>query len=211
MEAVSAPGGRTLEDDEGALTAPTGGVRALLAALTARGLHDPVVAERLVDLARRIAARLKLDAAEVSVVARVALLHDVGRIGMPDSLLDKQGELDERERPPDHEGLIQCELQKAWLPAVTEVLAVALVLLAVVHLALVMLPRQWRRWRAGELRESRRAGTAKPGKPPPFESDPVLMAATWGMTYDDANPRSRPRRTARAQSDADADARAPAR
>lgn len=123
MEAVCAPGGRTPEDDEGALTAPTGGVPALLAALTARCRHDPVVAERLVDLARRIVARLKLDAAEVSVVTRVALVHDVGRIGMPDSLLDKQGELDERER-------------------------------------------------AGELRETRRAGTAKPGKPPPLRPTP---------------------------------------
>lgn len=78
--------------------------------------------------------------------------------------------------PPAGEGLIQCEMQKAWLPAA--VLGLSCVLLAhLVFVALaVRLPDLVRRWRAGErpTRRTRRQRSA------PFEADPVLLAASWG-------------------------------
>jgi hypothetical protein len=352
------------------------GIQALLAALTARGLYDPQLASRVVAMATAIGREMGLGQDDTDLVSHVALLHDIGKIGMPASLLHKHGELDERERellcehtaigaqivasfpdlahiapairakherwdgtgypdgltgeeipvasritfaceayhamladrpyrrgrpaspppaepepvaperepvarepvaperepvarepvapepavgplepelvalkgparplpprprsgagpaagrrgvpgigrrrlqaayatalvigiglgllvalplrnveregvcPPAHEGLVQCKLQKAWLPALTEVVAIAGLALLLVHVALVSGPRLWRRWRTGTLRRRE--------KPPPFESDPVLRAATWGLTYEDANPgKARPKR-----------------
>ena len=86
--------------------------------------------------------------------------------------------------PPAHEGLVQCELQKQWLPTVTVVLGVAAACLVLVHLLTVSGPSLIRRWRTGELWGRER-------RPPPFDSDPVLRAATWGLTYEDANPGGR--------------------
>ncbi|HEX2016236.1 MAG TPA: HD domain-containing phosphohydrolase [Solirubrobacteraceae bacterium] len=88
---------------------------------------------------------------------------------------------------PTDQGHVQCTLQKAWLPAITVVLAVGALGLLAVRIGLVSAPSLWQRWRRGELwrREP----------PPPFASDPVLVAATWGLTYEDANPGGlRPKR-----------------
>jgi putative two-component system response regulator len=46
----------------------------------------------------RVAARLRLDAAEVELIRRAAPLHDIGKIGIPDAVLLKAGELSASER-----------------------------------------------------------------------------------------------------------------
>jgi hypothetical protein len=74
------------------------GTQALLAALSARGLYDARRAHEMVSLATGVAREMGLSRESIDLVSHVALLHDVGKIGMPDSLLHKAGELDERER-----------------------------------------------------------------------------------------------------------------
>jgi diguanylate cyclase (GGDEF)-like protein len=70
---------------------------ALGTALDARDGYTGGHGEATVALARRVAERLGLSDAAVAEVEAVALLHDVGKIGMPDSILRKPGKLDEHE------------------------------------------------------------------------------------------------------------------
>ena len=51
----------------------------------------------LLEMAATIASRLKLDAAEVERVTQLAELHDVGRVAIPDAILDKREPLSEPE------------------------------------------------------------------------------------------------------------------
>ncbi len=73
------------------------GVGALLAALDARDGYTGEHSKGVVDLSVRVARRLGLSEEEVSDVKQAALLHDVGKIGIPDSILNKPGPLDEGE------------------------------------------------------------------------------------------------------------------
>ncbi|MEA2183113.1 MAG: hypothetical protein QOF69_2298 [Solirubrobacteraceae bacterium] len=73
------------------------GVRALRAALDARDRHTGTHSEATVSLAVRVARRLDLRSEEISAIEHVALLHDVGKIGIPDDILQKEGPLDEAE------------------------------------------------------------------------------------------------------------------
>jgi len=70
---------------------------ALGTALDARDGYTGGHGEETVALARRVAERLGLGEAAVAEVEAVALLHDVGKIGMPDAILRKHGRLDEHE------------------------------------------------------------------------------------------------------------------
>lgn len=75
-----------------------GNSRALLAAVE---LHDPGTAQHsrnTVVLARQVARRLGLTEADRSEVELVAMLHDVGKIGLPESILCKPGPLTPAER-----------------------------------------------------------------------------------------------------------------
>ena len=69
------------------------GVRALLAALDARDQYTGAHSEAVVSLAGTVARRLRLPAEEVADVEHVALLHDIGKIGVPDRVLQKPGKL----------------------------------------------------------------------------------------------------------------------
>lgn len=72
--------------------------RALLAALE---LHDPYTAEHCrntVRLAAAVADRLGLDEPARTEVMLVAMLHDIGKLGMPDRVLNKPGRLTRTER-----------------------------------------------------------------------------------------------------------------
>jgi HD domain/GAF domain len=63
--------------------------------------HDGPTSEHslaVVGLARSVAAALALPAAKITEVAQVALLHDVGKIGIPDNILHKRGRFDRCER-----------------------------------------------------------------------------------------------------------------
>jgi putative nucleotidyltransferase with HDIG domain len=57
--------------------------------------HDH--ANRVVELAQAVADELELDARELRAIALGALLHDIGKIRVPESILNKPGPLDERE------------------------------------------------------------------------------------------------------------------
>ena len=83
----------------GALRVPvhgTGG-RVLLLAVDD---HDPPTVRHsypIVELARRVAHRLGLSPDEVAEVEQVALLHDVGMLSIPHSVLTKPGPLKDNE------------------------------------------------------------------------------------------------------------------
>jgi diguanylate cyclase (GGDEF)-like protein len=54
-------------------------------------------AERIGELAARVARRLGLEGEEVDIVARAAQLHCVGKVGIPDAILNKPGPLTRQE------------------------------------------------------------------------------------------------------------------
>lgn len=72
-------------------------VGALLAALDARDNYTGEHSEAVVTLAGTVARKLGLPEAEVQEVERAAYLHDIGKIGVPDAILNKPGPLDEQE------------------------------------------------------------------------------------------------------------------
>lgn len=74
------------------------GLRALLAALEAR---DGYVCDRsrsVFGLASEVAQRMGLSREQTSAVQQAALLHDIGKVAVPDRILNKRGALDEDER-----------------------------------------------------------------------------------------------------------------
>ncbi len=70
---------------------------ALGTALEARDGYTGGHGAETVALAHRVAERLGLNDAAIAEVEAVALLHDVGKIGMPDAILRKPGPLDDDE------------------------------------------------------------------------------------------------------------------
>ena len=50
------------------------------------------------DLARRLGTQLAMRPADLEEVVRAAQLHDIGKVAVPDDILDKDGPLDETER-----------------------------------------------------------------------------------------------------------------
>jgi diguanylate cyclase (GGDEF)-like protein/putative nucleotidyltransferase with HDIG domain len=72
-------------------------IAALAAALEERDQYTSDHSESVVELAAKIGESLALDAAEVARVRTAALLHDIGKVGIPDEILHKQGPLDDRE------------------------------------------------------------------------------------------------------------------
>jgi len=88
---------------------------------------------------------------------------------------------DVRDRcPPPGEGLVQCQLQKSVLPAVSIVIICVVAALAIRWLLFDGVPRA-RDWMRRTPRDA----------PAPFDEDPVLVAANWGLRYEDAHPRRR--------------------
>jgi PAS domain S-box-containing protein len=73
------------------------GVRTLLVALEARDFYTTQHSKQVVGLAAGVASRLGLDRDATRDVEQVALLHDIGKVGIPDAILQKQGPLDEQE------------------------------------------------------------------------------------------------------------------
>jgi hypothetical protein len=68
--------------------------RALLAALEARDGYTGEHSFEVEELSIRVAVRLGLDPAACDEVRDVARLHDIGKVGVPDRVLHKQGALD---------------------------------------------------------------------------------------------------------------------
>lgn len=73
-------------------------LNALIAALDAREHQTEQHSLRVADMAFRMGERLGLGKAELEILHRAAVLHDVGKIGVPDSVLLKPGPLDPHER-----------------------------------------------------------------------------------------------------------------
>lgn len=74
-----------------ALTDPT--LSAMASALEARDPYTGNHSERVSEYATVIARRMDLTAEQVAQVRAAAVLHDIGKIGIPDSLLHKPGPL----------------------------------------------------------------------------------------------------------------------
>jgi response regulator RpfG family c-di-GMP phosphodiesterase len=68
-------------------------VRTLLAALGTRDGYTSDHSYGVVNLALAVGRRLDLDAAQLLEVEQVSLLHDIGKIGIPDHILQKPGAL----------------------------------------------------------------------------------------------------------------------
>ncbi len=73
-------------------------VMALAEAMEAKDPYTQGHTRRVTDLSVAIAEELGLPPEEVLKVRTAAMLHDIGKIGMPDAILQKPGRLDEAER-----------------------------------------------------------------------------------------------------------------
>ena len=99
-------------------------IRAIAATIDAKDGYTHWHSERVAGLARRIALEIGLSADEQQTAELSALLHDLGKIALPDSILNKPGrltpeEFDEMKKHPLHGVRIIANIQS---PAVTAVL-----------------------------------------------------------------------------------------
>ena len=72
--------------------------QALLAALQAREHYTGDHSRSVLDLSLAVGRHLGLTSRELTEVGQVAVLHDIGKVGVPDHVLTKAGPLDDRER-----------------------------------------------------------------------------------------------------------------
>ena len=72
-------------------------LQALIAALDARDSYTAGHSSRVAELSLQIAERLHLPPPKREALEYAAVLHDVGKLGIQDSILTKQGELSEDE------------------------------------------------------------------------------------------------------------------
>lgn len=72
-------------------------VAALVAAVEVKDRGSQGHNRRVAELSVQIGRELGMSAAELRVLARTGLLHDVGKLGIPDAILDKQGSLSDQE------------------------------------------------------------------------------------------------------------------
>jgi len=80
------------------LHAESMGVQALLAAIDARDHYTGDHSKSVVNLSAQVARRLDLTARQIAETEQVAMLHDVGKVAVPDHILQKPGPLEEHER-----------------------------------------------------------------------------------------------------------------
>jgi hypothetical protein len=72
-------------------------IAALVAAVEVKNRETQGHNRRVAQLCVQIGRQLGMSATELRVLARSGLLHDVGKLGIPDAILEKQGPLDESE------------------------------------------------------------------------------------------------------------------
>jgi len=75
----------------------SGTLEAMVLALDLREKETGYHSYRVTEFALTIAKKLDLSESELSVIAKGALLHDIGKIGVPDSILLKPDKLTEKE------------------------------------------------------------------------------------------------------------------
>ncbi len=74
------------------------GIRALVSAVDAKDPHTGGHSERVAAVCRLIATEMGLPQNDIETIELAALLHDIGKIGVPDAILHKPGRLTEAER-----------------------------------------------------------------------------------------------------------------
>ena len=74
------------------------GIRTLAATVDAKDSYTHGHSERVAAYARAIATELKLPQLDIETIELAGLLHDIGKIGVPDAILQKPGRLDPDER-----------------------------------------------------------------------------------------------------------------
>jgi diguanylate cyclase (GGDEF)-like protein len=72
-------------------------IAALASALEERDRYTGEHSESVVDLTARVGEALAIGADEIEQVRTAALLHDIGKVGVPDQILHKPAKLDDRE------------------------------------------------------------------------------------------------------------------
>jgi putative nucleotidyltransferase with HDIG domain len=72
-------------------------ISSLIAALESKDPYTKGHSQRVCDYAFMLAVNLNLSEEEKEVIRKAALLHDLGKIGIPDSILHKKGKLTEEE------------------------------------------------------------------------------------------------------------------
>ena len=105
LEQARARGGRqavvfggSSENGDAALDSGHGDVIAALAsALEERDRYTGEHSESVVDLTARVGEGLALGGEEISRIRTAALLHDIGKVGVPDEILHKPGPLNDQE------------------------------------------------------------------------------------------------------------------
>jgi HD-GYP domain-containing protein (c-di-GMP phosphodiesterase class II)/pSer/pThr/pTyr-binding forkhead associated (FHA) protein len=98
-------------------------IRAIAATIDAKDGYTHRHSERVAALSRRLAAEIGLSAAEQETAELSALLHDVGKIAVPDSILNKPGRLTpeefaEMKKHPAHGARILGNIQSPAVQAV---------------------------------------------------------------------------------------------
>jgi diguanylate cyclase (GGDEF)-like protein/putative nucleotidyltransferase with HDIG domain len=93
----------------------------LMEALNAREPNLELHSNDVANLAVAVGARLGLDAGELARLKQAALLHDIGKIGIPDSVLSKPGPLSDDEWKFIRRHTIIGERILAASPALTDV------------------------------------------------------------------------------------------
>ncbi len=83
-----------LQQERQRLLAETAGVTALIAAVEARDSYTGEHSRFVVDLATRVAEHMGVPREALAEVQQVALLHDIGKLAVPDAVLNKPGPLD---------------------------------------------------------------------------------------------------------------------
>ncbi len=73
-------------------------ISSLLSLLEGRDENLSAHAHEVSDLSTRIAQALQMPLAQISRIGMAALLHDIGKVGVPDTLLQKNGALSSHER-----------------------------------------------------------------------------------------------------------------
>jgi response regulator RpfG family c-di-GMP phosphodiesterase len=101
-------------------------LKALTAALETRDAETHGHSERVVTFSLRLGRELGLDKAQMTALEFGSLLHDIGKIGVPDSILRKPAKLDEaewakmREHPLHGQGILR---EIAFLEGAAQVVA----------------------------------------------------------------------------------------
>ncbi|HEY2162306.1 MAG TPA: diguanylate cyclase [Solirubrobacteraceae bacterium] len=84
-------------DQPGEGNGPREAVEALAVALTERDRYTGEHSEAMIEMSAAVARNLGLRASEVERIRSAALLHDIGKVAIPDDILHKPGPLSDRE------------------------------------------------------------------------------------------------------------------